>query len=99
MAENSEENKTESKPKSKGIPAYEKNRVSAVKHDWTEARCKKAASRFDSVDAWQKGAPSSYKAAFAHGWVEACSNNMTGKVVGIGKGKKKGSKPSYKQAG
>lgn len=42
------------------------------KQPWTLDRCLRAARRFDSVSAWQKGAPSSYKAASARNWLDKC---------------------------
>jgi len=46
---------------------------------WSLERCQKAAKRFDSVTAWETGAPSSFKSATAHGWVEQCSAHMRSK--------------------
>lgn len=46
------------------------------KSTWTVERCQKASKRFDSVEAWSKGHPSSYKSAVAHGWVAECSTHM-----------------------
>lgn len=48
-----------------------------VKLAWDEKRCKKFASRFDTLEDWATGHQSSYKAAVAHGWVESCSKHMT----------------------
>jgi hypothetical protein len=48
---------------------------------WTVEACLKAAKRFDSVEAWAKGAPSSYKAAFARGYMDKCTAHMTGKTM------------------
>lgn len=39
---------------------------------WTLETCRKAASRFDSRDAWKVGAPSSFKAAVSRGWEADC---------------------------
>jgi len=46
---------------------------------WTLARCLKAAKRFDNPTAWKDGAPSSYKAANAHGWQKECCAHMSAK--------------------
>jgi hypothetical protein len=43
---------------------------------WSLERCQKVAKRFESVSAWQAGAPSAFKSAQAHGWVEQCSSHM-----------------------
>jgi hypothetical protein len=48
----------------------------SVKHPWTLERCVKAASRFTSVDEWCEGAPSSFKAAEAHGWLMECKKHL-----------------------
>ena len=45
---------------------------------WTLEACMKAAKRFDTVEAWAKGFPSSYKAAVARGFDKQCSAHMTG---------------------
>lgn len=44
---------------------------------WTLEACMKAAKRFDTVDAWSKGFPSSYKAAVARGFDKQCMAHMT----------------------
>ncbi len=44
---------------------------------WTLEACMKAAKRFDSVEAWSKGFPSSYKAAVSRGYDKQCSAHMT----------------------
>jgi len=51
-------------------------RTKEKKSNWSLERCQKAAKRFETVSAWQTGAPSSFKAASAHGWVEKCSGHM-----------------------
>jgi hypothetical protein len=96
MSENQEEKK-DSKPKK--VAPIAKMETKSSKVPWSEARCLSKAKRFDSVEAWAKGAPSSFKAANAHGWVDACTSHMSGKVVGIGKAKKKGKDQTYQQAG
>jgi hypothetical protein len=48
------------------------------KSRWTLEACMKAARRFDVRAEWAEGAPSSYKAAVARGWVEQCAKHMTG---------------------
>jgi|GEM_PF-1319229 len=50
------------------------------KAKWTVDRAIKAARRFDTEEAWSAGAPASYKAANAHGWVAACTRHMTAKT-------------------
>jgi hypothetical protein len=39
---------------------------------WNLNRCKKYARRFPNEEEWKKGAPSSYKAAAAKGWIRDC---------------------------
>lgn len=46
------------------------------KQKWTMARCRKVANRFKNEMEWKKGAPSSYKAAVAHGWVSEISAHL-----------------------
>lgn len=45
---------------------------------WTLEACMKAAKRFDTVEAWSKGFPASYKAAVARGFDKQCTAHMTG---------------------
>jgi hypothetical protein len=54
-------------------------RTKEKKSKWSLERCQKVAKRFESVAAWEAGAPSSYKSAAAHGWVEQCSSHMRSK--------------------
>ena len=51
------------------------------KASWTLERCKKTARRYASTEEWQKGAPSSYKAASAKGWIQNCSSVIVPKNV------------------
>ena len=50
----------------------------AKKSRWTPALCMKFARRFDSEGEWASGAPSSYKAAVARGFVADCTKHMKG---------------------
>ena len=79
---------------------FEPQSKKAKKVAWSLKRCKKAANRFNNVDEWANGAPSSYKAACSHGWLDECTSHMDGsKVVGISKAKKKGGKDhNYQQS-
>ena len=43
---------------------------------WTLQRCKKAAGRYNSEEAWKIGSPSSYKAAASHKWVKECLDHQ-----------------------
>lgn len=52
------------------------------KKEWTVERLRKIARRFDSEDAWKRGAPSSYKAAHARGLVGQCIGDRHGRRVG-----------------
>ena len=62
------------------IPQAHSQRENKVSR-WTLEACMKAAKRFDSVDAWKHGFPSSYKAAVARGFDKQCSAHMTGKAA------------------
>jgi hypothetical protein len=46
------------------------------KQAWTIERCKKAAARFETLNEWKEGAPSSFKSATARGWVKDCEAHM-----------------------
>ena len=70
-----EEAKTEKKPKSHKIDREHK------KSKWTIERCSKVARRFASLEEWETGAPSSFKAASAHDWVAKCAAHMRGGVA------------------
>jgi hypothetical protein len=48
---------------------------------WTMDLCMKYAKRFDSVEAWAAGMPSSYKAAVARGFMDKCTAHMSGKTM------------------
>ena len=50
------------------------------KSTWTLQRCQKAARRFASREDWEKGAPSSFKAAVARGWEAECTQHMKTKA-------------------
>ena len=43
---------------------------------WTVAMCHKFAKRFHTENDWAKGAPSSYKAALARGFMTDCTKHM-----------------------
>ena len=57
---------------------HEHEHVVRVKNvsKWTYERCLKYAKRYQSEEEWSKGAPSSYKAAKSHGWVEKCCTHF-----------------------
>lgn len=64
---------TEKKDSTKTSDAAQKKvtrPAKAEKKKWDLARCRKIANRFKSELEWSVGAPSSYKSAKAHGWVE-----------------------------
>lgn len=52
----------------------------AKKSRWTPALCMKFAKRFDNEHDWSAGAPSSYKAAVARGYLKDCTKHMTAKA-------------------
>ncbi len=43
---------------------------------WTLEKCHKIAKRFATMEEWQTGAPSSFKAAAAKNWVTQCSSHF-----------------------
>ena len=47
-----------------------------AKSNWDLKKCQKVAKRFDTVEAWQSGAPSCYKSAIAHNWIAQCTSHM-----------------------
>ena len=47
------------------------------KQQWTLNRCLSAARRFKNEADWKVGAPSSYKAAHAKGWLNQCNEQIT----------------------
>lgn len=59
------------------------------KSRWTLEVCSKAASRFESEEAWAQGFPSSYKAAVAHGFVAECMRHMKTRDISSAKAKVK----------
>jgi hypothetical protein len=61
-------------------------REEAAPSRWTLPTCMKIARRFDSEDAWAKGAPSCYKAATSRGFAIECMKHMKGRAAA---GKKK----------
>ncbi len=79
MSETKAAAKGEEQPKAKKAkPAQDAySPKKSTKPEWTAERCAKFAKRFESVDAWKTGAPSSYKAAEARGWVAQCSKHMS----------------------
>ncbi|MBF0442738.1 MAG: hypothetical protein HQK54_12605 [Oligoflexales bacterium] len=106
-----EHNKEPNKEQHKSEPVHEKkdNKKKKVvaehkqekKTPWTEKRCLKAAHRFSSVEEWEKGFPSSYKAACSHGWLEICTAHMkkeSSRVVGKIEPKRTAKEPSRKHA-
>jgi hypothetical protein len=68
-------------PKKKEGAPHESARQEKKKSRWTLEMCMKYARRFESREAWQAGAPSSFKSAMSHGWVEACCAKMTAHPV------------------
>ncbi len=57
------------------VSSKQMNKVEKLK--WTLDRCKKFARRYPSEAVWASCHSSSYKAAVAHGWKEACLNQST----------------------
>lgn len=85
----------------KKAPAAAAKREKTKKSPWTEARCMKAARRFTTATEWESGAPSSFKAATARGWLKDCTAHM-GKsgITNIKAGKKTTTttKPTHKKS-
>lgn len=54
------------------VPAQASYGKKKIKPEWSLARCKKFARRYTSVQEWEAGSPSSFKAATAHGWINEC---------------------------
>ncbi len=74
----------EQKKKTEETPVVEEVKIHTLrtkekKSKWSVERCQKVAQRFESVTAWEAGAPASFKSAAAHGWVEQCSGHMRSK--------------------
>lgn len=68
--------KKEKKP-AKGAAATREEKKQA----WTIERCRKAAGRFDTLEAWKLGAPSSFKSASSKGWLKDCEAHMKTRVA------------------
>lgn len=64
------------KKEAKKKEATTNSRETVKKPKWTEARCRKLARRFASLEQWKFGAPSSYKSAEAHGWVKSIEDQV-----------------------
>jgi len=62
--------------KEKAKATEQNSRETVKKPKWTLQRCRKIARRFDSVKQWQFGAPSSFKSAEAHGWVDTIEDQV-----------------------
>lgn len=75
-------------------------RAEKKKSPWTLERCVKAAHRFTNPTEWADGAPSSFKAATAHGWVAQCTSHMGGRgATPIAAGKRPApTKPTHKKS-
>jgi len=82
--------KAQSKPQKNANAKGKETKADVVKSEnaakasgpkWTLARCQKYARRFASESQWAAGAPSSYKSAAAHGWLDQCLAVMGGKVI------------------
>jgi hypothetical protein len=56
--------------------ATQNSREVVKKAKWTLQRCRKIARRFDTVEQWKFGAPSSYKSAEAHDWVKTIEDQV-----------------------
>lgn len=57
-------------------PQEEAKKEKKSKKVWTLEKCLKVAKRFPTKDEWVRGAPSSYKSALSHQWIEKCIAHM-----------------------
>ena len=74
MTENNKTDGAQDKTSAKkATPAANKRKKSS----WTLERCQRSARRFPTQSEWQVGAPSSFKAAEAKGWVTDCVKHMS----------------------
>ena len=64
------------------------------KSRWTLESCKGVAKRFGTPGDWQSGAPSSYKAASAKGWLPECCTHMSASKLPAGKSQSKSKAPT-----
>ena len=64
--------------KVKKAPSVSMADTKKKKDKWTVGRCQRVAKRFASVQEWEFGAPSSFKAATSKGWIKECSGHMSG---------------------
>lgn len=76
MAENKEKKKESQATEEVSGMAPKKEKKAA----WTLEKTKRAAKRFDTEEAWRMGAPASWKAADAKGWLAECTAHMTPKT-------------------
>lgn len=56
-------------------------RETKVESRWNLPLCLKFAKRFQTEVEWAQGAPSSYKAAMARGFMAECTKHMSGKTA------------------
>lgn len=79
MAEKTEAKKEKKKEESADIGSAPEAKKS--KELWTVERAHRAAKRFTTREEWRTGAPSSYKAAAAKGWMDQCCGHMKGEAT------------------
>jgi hypothetical protein len=57
-----------------------KQHISLVKRSksskWTVKKCAKYARKFENLEQWKDGAPSSFKSAQANGWLKECEKEF-----------------------
>ena len=59
-------------------PQQEAKKEKKAKKVWTLEKCLKAARRFLSQEEWARQAPSSFKSASSHRWLDQCCAHMHG---------------------
>jgi hypothetical protein len=73
----SEEKKAATPAKKETKKAEATNSREVIKKaKWTLQRCRKIARRFESLEQWKFGGPSSYKSALAHDWVKTIEDQV-----------------------
>mgnify|MGYP005660974151 CR=1 FL=1 len=70
------------KDKEKESPNKEqpKQHIALVKREksskWSAKKCAKYARKFEDLEQWKAGAPSSFKSAQANGWLKECEKEF-----------------------
>lgn len=62
-------------------PQEEAKKEKKAKKVWTLEKCLKVAKRFSSQTQWAHGAPSSFKSATSHKWLDQCCAHMKAEPI------------------